>query len=563
MGWPEMEGLTMSKFLVFICSVLICLGAVSALPARAEAACGALNQSPSTIFQRIPSCDAGLYEDFGRGLCLRKARVGVECGALNTRPCTIFERIPSCNAGLYEDFLKGQCLRKAVVGVECGPAGKRPCTILERIPSCNPNLIENFATNRCQAVACGKDGGRPCTIVERIPSCDQGLTEDFTTNTCIPRTCGKLNNRPCTIVERIPSCDPGLVEMIFKGRCVPSGDADKYATAQAKLKSSGAELLGAVGIAGTLMSDQRAMQAVSVGDPLATAAAVRSVQTVDPNAGTQNMPHRTVTIGLQAGVRFIFVGASGSAGVSIDMAHRMPVYAFASGDYSWGPGLGAGGGIDIGFWVCRNDQIHGEIWGIEFGLDDFVTASKLASSFDAEKVKEAFRKVGPSFNVALCFNDDHVYQGMTLTPGAALGIDFGGVMYAGTVADGDRTLQCDGTPHTLVSAANQIAPEPVQEIALTGGKIVHGRIDDTFLTQDEAAVGVLTPTGSTKSLLFKGAHAGVALHAVPGRGAVCHTFPSVDRVNFDLLDGDTVVKTDAMSMGFYAGDVVVFDWRGN
>ena len=90
--------------------------AIAGLPAPAEAAnCGALNQRPCTIIQRIPSCDSGLVEDFSKNLCVRQAAPPtpkpLNCGALNQRPCTVVERIPSCNNGLIEDFAKGRCVQ--------------------------------------------------------------------------------------------------------------------------------------------------------------------------------------------------------------------------------------------------------------------------------------------------------------------------------------------------------------------------------------------------------------------------------------------------------------------
>lgn len=36
--------------------------------------------------------------------------LAASCGAANQRPCKLWERIPSCNPGLVEDFLKGRCV---------------------------------------------------------------------------------------------------------------------------------------------------------------------------------------------------------------------------------------------------------------------------------------------------------------------------------------------------------------------------------------------------------------------------------------------------------------------
>ena len=110
------------------------------------------------------------------------------CGGQNQRPCTIFERIPSCNAGLVENFATNRCVaqRRAPVAPVCGGNNQRPCLITERIPSCNAGLVEDFGANRCVRRAnCGAQDQRPCLLTERIPSCDAGLAENFLSNTCV------------------------------------------------------------------------------------------------------------------------------------------------------------------------------------------------------------------------------------------------------------------------------------------------------------------------------------------------------------------------------------------
>ncbi|MCC2098737.1 MAG: hypothetical protein KDJ29_17730 [Hyphomicrobiales bacterium] len=170
------------------------------------ASCGALNQRPCKIFERIPSCNAGLYEDFRQGRCLSRTRPAprpvprrVVCGGLNQRPCKIWERVPSCHGGLYEDIRRGLCLARTVPAprpaprrVVCGGLNQRPCKVWERVPSCNGGLYEDFRRGLClQRVvrpparrSCGAFNQRPCTIVERIPSCDGGLYENFRNHRC-------------------------------------------------------------------------------------------------------------------------------------------------------------------------------------------------------------------------------------------------------------------------------------------------------------------------------------------------------------------------------------------
>ena len=74
-------------------------------PASA-ANCGGLNQRACKVFERIPSCNRGLYEQIGAGICRVKTRPGVDCGNENQRACKVNERIPSCNGGLVENLAR-------------------------------------------------------------------------------------------------------------------------------------------------------------------------------------------------------------------------------------------------------------------------------------------------------------------------------------------------------------------------------------------------------------------------------------------------------------------------
>lgn len=100
----------MHRFTLAICLTLLGLSLMAPAPALA-ANCGANNQRPCKLWEGVPSCNSGLYEDFGKGLCLRKAVPGRDCGRAGQRPCLVVERIPSCNKGLVEDFLKNRCVR--------------------------------------------------------------------------------------------------------------------------------------------------------------------------------------------------------------------------------------------------------------------------------------------------------------------------------------------------------------------------------------------------------------------------------------------------------------------
>jgi len=62
-----------------------------------------------------------LIEDFFKGRCVKPSRPKLvkkpkrvkasECGAAEQRPCKLWERIPSCDQGLVENFLERKCVR--------------------------------------------------------------------------------------------------------------------------------------------------------------------------------------------------------------------------------------------------------------------------------------------------------------------------------------------------------------------------------------------------------------------------------------------------------------------
>ncbi len=155
---------------------------------------------------------------------------------------------------------------------------------------------------------------------------------------------------------------------------------------------------------------------------------------------------RTVTVGAVVETKLIFVGGSAEAGAAIDLTGHRPVYAYASAGYAWGPALVAGGGVNVGFWVCQNNKIGGDIWGWTFGLDDIAKGLARKNPFGKE--------AGPSIAVGLWFsypnkndpNSRDEFQGFTITPGYGVGADFVGLNYATTAVDGDDTVTCDGRP---------------------------------------------------------------------------------------------------------------------
>ncbi len=168
----------------------------------AQPACGAEGQRPCTLFERVPSCNAGLVERPGQ--CVHPS-----CGRDGERACNVGERIPSCDGSLVE--LAGRCYVRG----QCGAEGQRACAVVERVPSCNAGLVER--SGQCTHPPCGRQGERACNVNERIPSCDGALVEQA--GQCQARgQCGAEGQRACAVVEWVPSCDVNLAERA--GKCV-------------------------------------------------------------------------------------------------------------------------------------------------------------------------------------------------------------------------------------------------------------------------------------------------------------------------------------------------------
>jgi len=70
-----------------------CLGSFAAADARAQRKCGAEGQRPCKIWERIPSCNRGLKEDFRLGMCVGpRTQVSADTGKYiprDTRKMTI------------------------------------------------------------------------------------------------------------------------------------------------------------------------------------------------------------------------------------------------------------------------------------------------------------------------------------------------------------------------------------------------------------------------------------------------------------------------------------------
>lgn len=557
----------------------LALSALIGSSSPAEAAnCGANDQRPCTIIERIPSCDKGLYEDFGKGKCLRKHVAGQTCGRKNQVPCPIWVRVPSCNTGLVENFARGLCVQPATgvrPGIDCGRLNQRPCTIVERIPSCNEGLVEDFSVNKCLAKAvpgrdCGNVNQRPCKLWERVPSCNANLKEDFARGICVAVDCGKENGRPCTVVERIPSCDSGLVEDFLKGKCVKSEDAKRQEIAGRKLAEIAGFVASKLNFAQQVAYDPAVRNALKSNSPESVSRAV-NISAVGPTQMPDGSILRTLTIGASVDAKVIFGGSAGAGG-TYDIGRRLPPYAYATADYSITFGFGAEAGVDVGLWVCQANKIGGDSWGVEFGPRDILALAKVLKGVEGAKISDIL-KPGFDIGVTLWFGYDGSLQGFTMTFGVGAGADVGGVVFATTGVQDDPNVNCDGTPvngSPVTPPVNVISapfggtlPVYIQEIRYSGaygdGVIRHQKIPGGAKNRNFTRVCLTNSTGNPKSLNYT--VRGVNPLNAAGRGdQSCANFPSNMRLTFGFVDRRQTVKPDAMNLSAYAGDIVSFEW---
>ena len=222
-------------------------------------------------------------------------------------------------------------------------------------------------------------------------------------------------------------------------------DARRQHIASEKLGTLAGAIVAQLDLAHRLSTDPAIKAGLDAGDDARAARALGAA--IGPSAaGSDGYLLRTLTVGVTAGVKILIIGGQGEAGVAVDLKGKRPVHAYGSVGYDWGLGLAAGGGVNVGFWVCQNNKIGGDVWGVQFGVDDpLMMASKIGKK--AKKAKKGKQgKASASLTVGLWFDYQNVFQGFTLTPSVGVGTNLGGVVYATTAVDGDDTVQCDGSP---------------------------------------------------------------------------------------------------------------------
>lgn len=181
--------------------------------------------------------------------------------------------------------------------------------------------------------------------------------------------------------------------------------------------------------------------------------------------------------------------------------------------------------------------------------------------------------VKPAFDmgIALWFGYDGSFQGFTITPGAGLGADIGGVVYATIAVQDDPNVNCDGTPirgSPVTPSGNAIsAPfgrKPqiyIQDSHYSGtnGNCVsrHQKVPGGAKNRNFTRICLTNSTGNPKSLNYN--VCGVnPLNTVRRGDQSWANFPSNMHLTFAFADRRQTVKRDAMNLSAYAGDIVTF-----
>jgi len=365
--------------------------------------------------------------------------------------------------------------------------------------------------------------------------------------------CGRENQRPCTLTERIPSCNPGLVENFIHNKCVATADTPRYKLADKKFKELGKFIASKIGFAQQTARNPNVKNALSNNRQALDKVVNRSA------VGSRQMPDgyllRTLTVGASAGAKVI-VGGSAGAGAAIDLTGRRPAYLYGTAEYGVSLGIGASAGIDVGFWVCQNNKIGGDSWGIEFSPAEIVQAAKTFAD-----LKQAF-KPGLDVGIGLWFDYHDVFQGFTITPSVGAGVDFGGLVKAGTLVDGDPNVNCDGRPvnATVLPRRPELTMPKVfmKTMRFGASTLQHSRIPNS-VKPGYARVCLQNMTSTPKSLEYR--LRGInPLRVAPNGGQSCATMPANFRLEYTYNDNGRVVKKSGMSMAYYDGQVVHFRW---
>ncbi len=148
-------------------------------------------------------------------------------------------------------------------------------------------------------------------------------------------------------------------------------------------------------------------------------------------ASAQSALFNTITVGGLVAGDVIFIGGSLENGLSIDFGDDRPAEYYASTSYKIGPALGGDIGLNVGLWTDQSNKLSGNLHGWVYTLDTFVKIAKISRGKELSKIFSF--KAGPTVALAVWFDYNLNFKGLTITPTVSKGFDFGGYARSGTL----------------------------------------------------------------------------------------------------------------------------------
>jgi len=137
-----------------------------------------------TVTSLLPAAAAALGLALGAGVLLPAEAQAGSCGGNGQRPCKLWERVPSCNSGLVEDFAKGKCIKVTKntpkAGnrrVVCGGQGQRPFTSAPAACGMPGRLSPRLRPCARAAMPCAVSASRRPSVAASSARAPNGLTD--------------------------------------------------------------------------------------------------------------------------------------------------------------------------------------------------------------------------------------------------------------------------------------------------------------------------------------------------------------------------------------------------
>ncbi len=226
------------------------------------------------------------------------------------------------------------------------------------------------------------------------------------------------------------TCEPGLAPNLVSGLCVYSKAAEVETAAKRVLEGYADFIANAI----ILALDLNESDSIAAGLKNKNGSVEKDVTGLstyaDAQQSAEDKSFKTLSIGLPISAN-LGIGGTVENGIAIDLKGTNPVQYFGSVDYKFGPALGADLGLNLTFWIAKNNDLAGSSHGFAFGLADAVRGAK---SIETIKTILSGKSPGPSpsASITVWFDYDMEFLGVSVTPAASIGVDFGGYIRAST-----------------------------------------------------------------------------------------------------------------------------------